>query len=187
MWKKPPAVRWLTAESTSRNVQFLNNRYHTPCLSSMQEGALYSQCMLGSGQTRSRRWRYTQNQARFVYALLAYAGRTDFFKEAAFQGGTCLRVLYGLDRFSEDLDVAFLEPCAFPAATCKNSARVVNYGRFDEMLVFVPSLLPILSIFYYLEPTPHQSFAYRIERTSVPYAAFALRRQASGENLSITL
>ena len=44
-----------------------------------------------------------------MYALPAYAGRTDFFKEAAFQGGTCLRVLYGLDRFSEDLDFALKE------------------------------------------------------------------------------
>lgn len=36
--------------------------------------------------------------------VLAALGRTDFFKEAAFQGGTALRILYGLDRFSEDLD-----------------------------------------------------------------------------------
>jgi len=33
--------------------------------------------------------------------ILAALGRTEFFKEAAFQGGTCLRVLYGLDRFSD--------------------------------------------------------------------------------------
>lgn len=36
-------------------------------------------------------------------ALMALA-RTDFFRIAAFQGGTCLRILYGLSRFSEDLD-----------------------------------------------------------------------------------
>ena len=41
--------------------------------------------------------------------VLAALGRTDFFKEAAFQGGTCLRILYGLDRFSEDLDFALKE------------------------------------------------------------------------------
>jgi len=41
--------------------------------------------------------------------VLAALGRTDFFREAAFQGGTCLRVLYGLDRFSEDLDFALKE------------------------------------------------------------------------------
>lgn len=30
--------------------------------------------------------------------------RADFFEVAAFQGGTCLRILHGLPRFSEDLD-----------------------------------------------------------------------------------
>ncbi len=33
-----------------------------------------------------------------------------FFKKVAFQGGTCLRILYGLNRFSEDLDFVLLEP-----------------------------------------------------------------------------
>ena len=36
--------------------------------------------------------------------------RGHFFKEAAFYGGTALRILYGLDRFSEDLDFTLLEP-----------------------------------------------------------------------------
>ena len=35
---------------------------------------------------------------------LAALSRAGFFKAAAFQGGTCLRILYGLERFSEDLD-----------------------------------------------------------------------------------
>ncbi|HOO47126.1 MAG TPA: nucleotidyl transferase AbiEii/AbiGii toxin family protein, partial [Deltaproteobacteria bacterium] len=30
--------------------------------------------------------------------------RGKFFDKAAFYGGTALRILYGLDRFSEDLD-----------------------------------------------------------------------------------
>ena len=37
---------------------------------------------------------------------LAALGRTDFFGKAAFQGGTCLRICHGLNRFSEDLDFA---------------------------------------------------------------------------------
>ena len=37
-------------------------------------------------------------------AVLAALGRTGFFKQGVFQGGTCLRILYGLNRFSEDLD-----------------------------------------------------------------------------------
>jgi len=36
--------------------------------------------------------------------VLAALGRTDFFSQGVFQGGTALRILYGLNRFSEDLD-----------------------------------------------------------------------------------
>lgn len=36
--------------------------------------------------------------------------RAKFFEEAAFYGGTALRILYGLDRFSEDLDFSLLTP-----------------------------------------------------------------------------
>ena len=36
--------------------------------------------------------------------------RSKFFEKAAFYGGTALRVLYGLDRFSEDLDFSLLQP-----------------------------------------------------------------------------
>lgn len=38
--------------------------------------------------------------------------RAKFFEHAAFYGGTALRILYGLDRFSEDLDFSLLEPAA---------------------------------------------------------------------------
>ena len=41
--------------------------------------------------------------------LLAAMGRTDFFQKAGFQGGTCLRIFHGLNRFSEDLDFALQE------------------------------------------------------------------------------
>ncbi|WP_254278492.1 nucleotidyl transferase AbiEii/AbiGii toxin family protein [Geobacter sulfurreducens] len=36
--------------------------------------------------------------------------RSKFFEHAACYGGTALRILYGLDRFSEDLDFSLLEP-----------------------------------------------------------------------------
>ncbi|HQN73645.1 MAG TPA: nucleotidyl transferase AbiEii/AbiGii toxin family protein, partial [bacterium] len=36
--------------------------------------------------------------------------RAKFFEKAAFYGGTSLRLLYGLDRFSEDIDFSLLEP-----------------------------------------------------------------------------
>ncbi len=43
----------------------------------------------------------------FVLASLARAG---FFLDAEFHGGTCLRILYNLHRFSEDLDFLLKKP-----------------------------------------------------------------------------
>lgn len=47
-----------------------------------------------------------------IYQEIALAGlaRSDFFKEAAFQGGTALRIVHHLNRFSEDLDFVLLKP-----------------------------------------------------------------------------
>ncbi|PIS18478.1 MAG: hypothetical protein COY36_03390 [Zetaproteobacteria bacterium CG_4_10_14_0_2_um_filter_55_20] len=36
--------------------------------------------------------------------------RSKFFEKTAFYGGTALRILYGLDRFSEDLDFSLISP-----------------------------------------------------------------------------
>ena len=41
--------------------------------------------------------------------VLAALGRGDFFKHALFQGGTCLRIFHGLNRFSEDMDFILRE------------------------------------------------------------------------------
>lgn len=47
---------------------------------------------------------------REIMQEIALAGlsRTDFFKKAAFYGGTALRIFYGLKRYSEDLDFSLL-------------------------------------------------------------------------------
>ena len=52
-----------------------------------------------------------QSALREIMQEVAMAGfyRGGFFKEAAFYGGTCLRIFYGLPRFSEDLDFSLLE------------------------------------------------------------------------------
>jgi hypothetical protein len=42
--------------------------------------------------------------------VLASLARGRFFSHAAFHGGTCLRILYGLNRFSEDLDFVLKAP-----------------------------------------------------------------------------
>lgn len=41
-------------------------------------------------------------------ALCALA-RAQFFKIAAFQGGSCLRIIHSMQRFSEDLDFILLQ------------------------------------------------------------------------------
>lgn len=45
-------------------------------------------------------------------AALCGLSRAGFFKTAAFYGGTALRIFYGLDRFSEDLDFSLTKPDA---------------------------------------------------------------------------
>lgn len=51
--------------------------------------------------------------------VLCGLSRGGFFKKAAFYGGTALRIFYGLDRFSEDLD--------FSLATRDESFSLDNY------------------------------------------------------------
>lgn len=56
--------------------------------------------------------------------------RAKFFEHAAFYGGTALRILHGLDRFSEDLDFSLLAP-----------STDFNLGRYtasleEELLAF---------------------------------------------------
>lgn len=51
-----------------------------------------------------------QNALHEIMQEIALLGlwRSKFFEHAAFYGGTALRILYGLDRFSEDLDFTLL-------------------------------------------------------------------------------
>lgn len=52
-----------------------------------------------------------QGALREILQEIALLGlwRGKFFEKAAFYGGTALRILYGLDRFSEDLDFSLLK------------------------------------------------------------------------------
>ena len=63
-------------------------------------------------------WKYNpqnneerENAIKEIIQEIALAGlsRGGFFEKAAFYGGTCLRIFYGLNRFSEDLDFALLK------------------------------------------------------------------------------
>lgn len=61
---------------------------------------------------RAASWQEEELALKEILQELALAGlsRTDFFKGAGFQGGTALRVLYGTERFSEDLDFILRAP-----------------------------------------------------------------------------
>ena len=53
-----------------------------------------------------------ENALREIIQEVALLGlwRAKFFEHAAFYGGTALRILYGLNRYSEDLDFSLLAP-----------------------------------------------------------------------------
>jgi len=53
-----------------------------------------------------------QNAIHEVMQEIALAGlyKSGFFNQAAFYGGTCLRIFHGLQRFSEDMDFSLLQP-----------------------------------------------------------------------------
>lgn len=53
-----------------------------------------------------------ENALKEIIQQIALLGlwRSKFFEKAAFYGGSALRILYGLDRFSEDIDFSLLKP-----------------------------------------------------------------------------
>jgi predicted nucleotidyltransferase component of viral defense system len=53
------------------------------------------------------------NEIREINQQIIISGlaKTDFFDKAVFMGGTALKLLHGLNRYSEDLDFSFLKPC----------------------------------------------------------------------------
>jgi predicted nucleotidyltransferase component of viral defense system len=52
-----------------------------------------------------------QNAMHEIMQEITLSGlyKSGFFNKAAFYGGTCLRIFYGLQRFSEDMDFSLLE------------------------------------------------------------------------------
>ena len=73
------------------------------------------------------------NALREILQEVALLGlwRIKFFEHAAFYGGTALRILFGLDRYSEDLDFSLLKPSKdFSLGTFGESLKreVESYG-----------------------------------------------------------
>lgn len=67
-----------------------------------------------------------ENALREIFQELALLGlwRSKFFEHTAFYGGTALRILYGLNRFSENMDFSLLRP--------KDTFDFLPYCRFIE-------------------------------------------------------
>ena len=63
------------------------------------------------------------SQKIILYGL----SKTDFFQFASFQGGTCLRIIHGLNRFSEDLDFSLKK-------SDKNFNMVPYLNKIQEMM-----------------------------------------------------
>lgn len=90
--------------------------------------------------------RTADDQRNAIYEVLQQVvlsglHRGGFFDEAAFYGGTCLRIFHGLNRFSEDMDFSLLKKNPdftlekyFPAIVeeCKMLGREVTITRKDK-------------------------------------------------------
>jgi predicted nucleotidyltransferase component of viral defense system len=93
------------------------------------------------------------NALREILQEIALLGlwRGKFFEKAALYGGTALRVLYGLDRYSEDMDFSLLEPfddfdiSGYAAFLQKETEGFGFDVRFEEIQKTQPS--PIQSVF----------------------------------------
>lgn len=66
--------------------------------------------MLAKYQCRSEQDYINALKEIFQEITLLGLWRAKFYEKAAFYGGTALRILYGLDRFSEDLDFTLIKP-----------------------------------------------------------------------------
>ena len=67
-----------------------------------------------------------ENALKEIIQEIALLGlwRSKYFEKAAFYGGSALRILYGLDRFSEDLDFSLLK--------CDKNFSLSSYCRAVE-------------------------------------------------------
>jgi predicted nucleotidyltransferase component of viral defense system len=80
------------------------------------------------------------NALREILQEVALLGlwRSKFFEHAAFYGGTALRVLYGLDRYSEDIDFSLLEPNPKFTLGAYGEALLRELGGFGFKVEFEP-------------------------------------------------
>lgn len=72
------------------------------------------------------------NALKEIFQEIALLGlwRAKFFEHAAFYGGTALRILYGLNRFSEDMDFSLLKSDSKFSLSRYNDAITSELGAF---------------------------------------------------------
>lgn len=100
--------------------------------------------------------------------ILCGLSRAGFFQTAAFYGGTALRIFYGLDRFSEDLDFSLMTPDSgfrldgyLPAL----EKELLTYGfRFKAESKVKSKDSDVLSAFVKGSTREHILFCYADER-----------------------
>lgn len=120
--------------------------------------------------------------------VLCGLSRGGFFKEAAFYGGTCLRIFYGLNRFSEDLDFSLLQKkpdfsleSYFPSIIeeCKILGREVtitrknkqNFGKVES--AFLKDTTDVYNISFQTE----KSIKIKIEVDTLPPLDFSTEQR----------
>lgn len=85
------------------------------------------------GRYRCKSLEDQERALREIIQEIALLGlwRSKFFEHAAFYGGTALRILYGLDRFSEDLDFSLLNPDSTFSLAAYEKAIATELAGFD--------------------------------------------------------
>ncbi|MDX9932972.1 MAG: nucleotidyl transferase AbiEii/AbiGii toxin family protein [Bacteroidales bacterium] len=69
--------------------------------------SLLNEMILQHNPSDENEWKQAMRESMQIIALSGLY-RGNFFENAAFYGGTCLRIFHGLDRFSEDMDFSLL-------------------------------------------------------------------------------
>lgn len=88
------------------------------------------QVMLSKYESRSEQDYINALKEIFQEIALLGLWRAKFYEKAAFYGGSALRILYGLNRFSEDLDFTLLKPMKDFSLSSYNQAIVDELNGF---------------------------------------------------------
>ncbi|HOY67346.1 MAG TPA: nucleotidyl transferase AbiEii/AbiGii toxin family protein [Candidatus Ozemobacteraceae bacterium] len=118
--------------------------------------------------------------------ILFGLARSGFFSDAAFHGGTCLRILFGLPRFSEDLDFVLKAPdrgfswarhlqvirdeCAAYGVELEAKDRARETGAVQAAFLKTDSLGTILRASLPFSAHPRRKIAVKVEIDTNPPA-----------------